>query len=848
MVFSPLLVALLLLGSFAWMPMSYYRMVSWPWVGLWQGAFLLAAGGLLWRLRQGERPVYPLGHGLDGAIALTLAMVALSASQAPSPGAAWSQFTLALPYALLAYSLRQALKEGTLLPQTLLQGVALVAMGSAVISLSQWRPTPEMWLGGNFATALRNPHPLGHHNFVGGYFGLTLPWAIAQTLQTPGRWRWFWGVGSGGIAMALFVSGSRGAALGAVGAGIVAAGGFLLAKSPAQSPAVRLGQRLAALGGVALLGIAALANPRTRDSLWALVGGGGSQVELSQVDGPLVDRLFMAQTGWNLVGHRPLWGAGPGNMARLFNHYRPLEMGAGLDHVQQLHNTPIHLLGELGWPGLLLYGLWLALVGRLVWQGWHHCPQQRVGIGAIALGFLAYGLSSLTDYQLENIPITLTLLAGVILLVALGPDPTPPLGATPQRTSSLGVLMAIALVLPAWVRLDGALWLNHAALRAIERTDLVTAQYRWEQATTLLPWDPTAPALAAQTLLDVEGFLPGFSRPPDLAPQILANLKAAYIAAPEDVYFNHNLAVRLLPLDPMLAKPFAQRVVQLLPRTRNHPYILLGQVYLGMGDTEAAITAFALEELISPGFTARPHWQEAPYLSLLPAVVDKAIAIHTALLERLPPDHPHRNLLYEQTQLLRWWHQRPLLPLEGAGQRPGGDHRLSPLALALLQGEHNPELALVTLAQGLGSASEEEQAGLRLLQAWFDPDTYLESYLASVAEDRLDADTAQTLGQHIRDHRTLRPWLQSLREPSEPRQRRGLAFAYRNWEANRIDRILFPLPLERYTLVALLPVFQSWPREFPALDQQVEAIKAAELGLVHPTRNGYRLPEPDLDF
>jgi putative inorganic carbon (HCO3(-)) transporter len=58
--------------------------------------------------------------------------------------------------------------------------------------------------------------------------------------------------------------------------------------------------------------------------------------------------------------------------------------------------------------------------------------------------------------------------------------------------------------------------------------------------------------------------------------------------------------------------------------------------------------------------------------------------------------------------------------------------------------------------------------------------------------------------------------------------------------------ILPPAPLEFYALAELLAVYREWPREFPALDQLVETVKADQLGLVHPTRNGYQLPTPDL--
>lgn len=57
-------------------------------------------------------------------------------------------------------------------------------------------------------------------------------------------------------------------------------------------------------------------------------------------------------------------------MSRVSNLYRPIETGAGLDHIQQLHNTPVQLAGELGLPGLALYLAGIVLIGRLWWRLW----------------------------------------------------------------------------------------------------------------------------------------------------------------------------------------------------------------------------------------------------------------------------------------------------------------------------------------------------------------------------------------------------------------------------------------------------------------------------------------------
>lgn len=808
-------------------------MVEWPVILLWQGAFGGVLGWLIWRLRRFDQPFYPLGYGLDWLVGITLVGLALSSGFALfRPVALW-QLALVISYVLLAYALRNGLGSGMLTVRTLWRGLAIAASLSAVISLAYWRPSVDMFTSGDFGSAVRNPQPLGHHNFVGGYFALALPLVVALAIAERGWRRWLGVLGAGVIFVALYVSGSRGAALGSVVWVAVTVLSRLWRRR--NAPRYQTGLGLGMLG-LAIAGL--LANPRVRQTLQALGGGGAdSLLDFSGVDGPLIDRVFMAQAGLNMLGNRPWLGVGPGNISRLFNLYRPIEMGNGLDHVQQLHNTPIHLLGELGWLGLGLYSAWIGIMGWLGWRLWRRLPagaDQTLLFGLGGSG-LAYGVSSLTDYQLENIPIALTLVSGGVLLVVLAersPLENPaPLPTLLRREASLVVLAAIALLLRIWLPFDLALALESFATHNVNEGQLSEAHQKWLQAADIVPWDPTAAALAAQNLIEVEPVIENLEDQASVRESILENLKAAYEAAPYDAYFNNNLAVRLLTEDPAQAEIFALRAAQLLPRTLNYPYYLLGLTYLIQNKVEAAVTAFALEGLISPGFTALPFWTEEAFQPLLPAVVDKTLVLYNALLTKLAPDQEGYAFLYEQAQLLRWWHdQPPLPPIAGVIPRP--------LVQALLAAETDPAAALETLNSAIATAPDN--VALKMLQAWIDPDSYLEDLLAL----SIDEQEAAAMKDHIQANRTVQDWLRSLTEPSLIRKRQGLAFAYRNRNANNIDLILQPGPLTTYSLVDLLGLFGQWPREFPPLDQLVEAIKASDLGLVHPTRNGYRLPEP----
>ncbi len=825
-------VGLLLLALFAWIPYSYYQMVQWPHILLWQLAFALWGGWCLVQLRQFKRPFLPLGHGLDVMVSLTVLGIGLSGLAASFRAVSRWNLVLVLGYCLVLYGLRNGLNRSGFSIRRGWWGLAAMAIINAVISLSYWRPSPEMWQSGSFSSALRNLQPLGHHNFEGGYLVLSLPLVVALAVAERSWQRWLAAAGAVVITVATYVTGSRGAALGL----IVWLTVTLALRMVTHSGKHRRRQAIASVAILVLALGSMVSNPRIRTTVQVILGGQGLDLnQLSATDGPLVDRVFMAQAGINLFRDHPWLGAGPGNISRVFNLYRPLEMGYGLDHVQQLHNTPIHLLAELGVVGIGLYLAWGVWVGRLGWRLFRQLApgRDRALLMGINGSFFAYGISSLTDYQLENIPIALTLIANVVLLVCLADGITPPQSFPPlaRRFASLGVLALMALFIQVWFPFNVALALGDQALNAVNQQDLPTAHRKWLKASQLIPWDPTYGALAAQQLVEIEK---GVSLPADQAAireGVIENLVAAYQAAPYDAWFNNNLALRLLPDHPDLAEIFATRTVALLPRTRNHTYYTLGMTYLAQEKTEAAIAAFALEGLITPRFSTLPIWQSEPLQPLHGAVVAQTLDLYDALLASLSPDQSPYGILYEQAQLLRWWHQRSPLPNLEIGK---------PIIRALIQADQAPDAALAILTEAI--ADQPQDIGLQMLRAWIDPDTYLDELIALSN----DGEETEVLRSHLLENREARAWITSLTEFKGIRQRQGLTFAYRNWGANSIDMILPPAFLEFYALAELLEVYREWPREFPALDQLVETVKADRLGLMHPTRNGYQLPIPDL--
>ncbi|PSN13101.1 hypothetical protein C7293_17300 [filamentous cyanobacterium CCT1] len=225
------LVGGLVLLVFSWLPLSYYRMVGWAWIVLWQiGAVALLVA--LWRQLRGVRsaiadpnqlvgldsktPFYGLGYGLDW-VALGLGITVLvSALVSSFPRVALWNVSLVVTYGAVLYVYCNVVNRTWLTRLRLWWGLVVVAAGTAVVSLSLWRPDAAMWASENFLTALRNHQPLGHHNFVGGYFVLMVPLAVAAAIAIQGWMRRVWIATTGLLLAALYVSGSRGAVVGLV--------------------------------------------------------------------------------------------------------------------------------------------------------------------------------------------------------------------------------------------------------------------------------------------------------------------------------------------------------------------------------------------------------------------------------------------------------------------------------------------------------------------------------------------------------------------------------------------------------------------------------------------------------
>jgi O-antigen ligase len=815
-----------------WLPHSYLRMVSWPWALVWQLGFLAFGSWLVWQLRQFHVPFRPMGYGLDWAVVGTgVGLIVCSLASDFKTVALWN-VVLATYYFFALYCGVNWVNQAQLKATQIAAAIATTMLGTALISLLLWRPASGAELDDSFSAALRNAMPFGHHNFVGGYFALALPFVAACAVAFKGWLRWLAVAASVLAAIALYVSGSRGALLGILVWLLVTVIAFVV--NPAAKGKI---QRwlLGGLGVTIAIGVLA-SNSRFRSLFGGLDFNHPSGFVVQ--DGPVLDRYFLAKTALNIFSHRPLVGVGPGVMSHVSNLYRPIETGLGLDHSQQLHSTPFQLLGEMGLLGLGLYLAWLVVIAAL-WLRLYRTVKDRgnqwllYGLGG---SLLAYGVSSLTDYQLENVGISMVLMALLLLLSSLAnqtelPPPTL-LGSAARRYLSLGLVAWLVITGYLWLKADLGFFFAHRALSRAEQGDVAGSLQQLSSAAAFVPWDPTYPALSAQNIYQLLPLVPPAEQDA-VRRDVLANLYSAVAIAPNDAWFNYNMAVLLLPQDPTAAAGYSRRAVQLLPRKSALSRYVLGQTYLAQGQTEAAITAFGLQGLAQPEFLTLPLWEQEPVAPIKQQVLDQVLTYHETVLEGLSPEVPGYFTFYDQTALIRWWQRQPLTANRDS---------LRPITQAVVATDQSLEAALAIVNQSL-EATPQDQA-LLLLRAWLAPAAFAQPYFA---ETDLPAPEKALLAESLGQFRDARSWLTSMVEPAELTGRSLLGLTYRNRYAQGINFIAPIEGMEQWVIPSLLGLFEELPREFVALDQAIETIQTEQLNLPSAVNNRFEItPLPSL--
>ncbi len=788
-------------GLFTLLPDSTSLVLSWPWVFLWQVALVCPIVWLLWIVGHQHR-IERLGNGLDWIAGLLVVGSLLSAVFAEFSAQARWYVWAGLGFLAALYALNQSLQTSEQRFRLLVwQGYLNLAF--ITVSLTLWTSQtfiPEILrlrslqqygvnLSFDFSILeLRNWAPIGHQNYVAGYLVLALPLLAALSFLQTGKQRWLWVAGVGFGLLDLYTTSSRGGWLSLLALSLVSISVLLFRSS---LPRRWLG--LGSAGIVAVLVLLLLANQRLLTSIQAILRG--------QAGGELAYRLITSATGWQMGLSHPWFGAGPGSVPLLYQQYRPAWAGREAELAYQLHNTPSQIWAELGLWGI---GTLLAAIALLSYLGWKWLQitdanpaattqLERVLTGSIYAGLLGYGVMSLTDYQLDNICISGTLVIFLAVLVSafravLAPQSGSQDSVAPSHHrlsqgliwGGTGLLLAIAF----WLAPIHWAWkLSSQGFAALGRKDIPNFVQSLDRAHQLAPWESYYSYQLGWNLGNLGLQTADPAQQQQLFTDSIAWLQKGIDASPYQEFGHSNLAWLLLNRDPQAASQEFARSAQLVPAKRGVFYGL-GLSLLAQGKGDLGIEAIALEAIRDPLLITSPIWNSPELQPIYQQVTRRMETYYQKLLDKSSTDKDLTTYLHQSRGGLRWW----LGDLEAARAdlEPYGSD-LSKLVLALSQGK-----SVQTQLQQLPTSP-----GKLAIAAWLNPAQRTDLIQQAWVTSTRTAPPAQLLEQLLatmNSSANFDKWLkQNAPQRSYRRERAGFGLLSRHIDC--------PLPVDFLTII-----------------------------------------------
>lgn len=832
---------------FTLLPDSNSLMVSWPWVFLWQVGLIcpvLWLLGMLW-----QRQLRWLGHRLDWLVGSLVVGLIVSAGLATFPRQAhwysWAVFcALAALYAVNSWLVNRDRRLWLLTMQGYLN------LAFIVVSLLLWTSQtllPELsrlqefqQFGVNLPfdfsnIELRNWAPIGHQNYVAGYLTLALPLLVALAILHHGRQRWLWIAGIGLGLVTLYTTSSRSGWLAIAVLGVITA---TIALWRSALPKLWLG--IASMAGFILLGLMVFSNNRLRTLLSGQQAGGESAF-----------RTITMTTGWQMGLSDPLSGIGLGGIPLLYQQFRPGWAGREAELVYQLHSTPAQLWAEMGiWSVLVGVGtiVVLSYLGVRWWQwqqreyrvrqqlqleemgsgedgedeaaeNFSQLPPRELSpdhwlIGAIYAGLLAYGIVSFTDYQLDNLAISGTLI--IYLVVLTSEFRSPPSSPRPHLSqpaflplTGLGILLAAIVWL---IPIHRAWMLSSQGFAALSRDNLPTFVDRLTQAHTVAPWEPYYPWQLGWTLGDLSLQTSDAKQQQQLTQDGIKWLQRGNRIVPAQEFGHSNLAWLLLNRDPQAAAQAFAQSARLVPAKRGVFYGL-GLSWLAQGQVDRAITAITLEALRDPGLISSPIWKLPQLQPLYTPLLSRLEAKYTQFLQQSADNPALTGYLRQARGGLRWW----------TGNRAAAHADLDQFGTPIAQ-------LILALAEGKATDSAFAQlptsASSKTIAAWMQPDqrlAYLRQAWILATHTIPPNDTLQSLVLSMNNSATFDQWLQQ-NAPSRQlrRERAGFGVLSRHIDGS--------IPVDFLTVVENIPITELFDNELlpapvylPAWDQLLQS-------------------------
>ena len=548
---------------------------------------------------------------------------------------------------------------------------------------------------------------------------------------------------------------------------------------------------------------------RLRTSLGAILQGNISQGELAY-------RWITLVTGWQMGAAHPWTGLGLGSVPLAYQRYRPGWAGREAELIHQLHNTPIQLWAELGIGGLGLFVGAIALLLGTAYRAWQ--PDgwvPRPLLVAMIAGLVGYGAVALTDYQLDNIAISGSLILVVAVLIAAASGHPETHWAPPRRViAGLGGLAALVIALVPFYRAWG---IASQGFTALEKDDISGFVQHLEQAQGLAPWQPYYPYQLGWKLGDLS-FEPGLeaSERQRLRTAAIAEFERAIAQSPHLEFGYSSLGWLQGESDPGAGAIAFTESAQLVP-AKAGLFFGLGMQLLRLNQPDLAAAAFGLESVRHPLTLTSPLWQQPGFRELYPAIAAGVEALCSQWLEDPTTADPLRYQAHQVRGALRWWQ----------GDFAGAEADWSAI-------HQSVGLALIAEAQGTGVSpvggpvglalqawQQPEQRRSLLLQAWIQGSSDGEDLNAALPPEALIDRFVTTMAEAA----DLRQWLQTP----------ALAVT------NRYERLGFgvlmryidgPQPVDYWVRIEHLAVQRFFralfpsPSFMPELDQRLEPLRS----------------------
>jgi uncharacterized protein involved in response to NO len=812
---------------FTLLPDSHSLMVAWHWVFVWQIGLLCPIFWLLSLLFQ-KKLTY-LNNHLDWIVFAIIIGLIISGLFAQFTNQARWYSLPTLSFISTLYALNHTFSNSQKRERLLIkQGYLNLAF--IVISLFLWTTQtfiPELirleklkQLGINLnydfsVLELRNWAPIGHQNYVAGYLILCLPLLVGLSIIHKGRQRWLWISGVGLGLIDLYTTSSKAGWLSLI---VICVLGMAIALFDGS-----ISRRWVLAGGMGIsftIAIVFLTNNRLLNFIQASFQFNGG--------GELAYRIINANIGWQMGMSKPFTGIGLGGVPLLYQKYRPVWAGGESELIYQLHSTPAQLWAELGIWGIVPATCAIAILIYLLYNWFGNQEKtdksDRVFVWVIYASFCGYGIVSLTDYQLDNIGISATLIIYLACLAKIfsvgtriptygkslhewvhSAEETSQRKITPERVKSqqqvfgfvgVGIVLAVIIWL---IPIHRAWQLSYNGFVALANKDINTFVKNLSEAQKLTPWEPYYPDRLGWNLGEIALQTKQPQQQADLLQMAIVQLQASIKIAPDREFSHSNLGWLLLNRDPKAASQAFANSVRLTPAKRG-VFFGLGLSLLEAGKVDLATEAMALEALRHPLFITSPIWRSPGLKDIYPQVWQIMTRRYGELLAKDPSNqywHQCRGSLY-------WW--------DGNFQAASADwheygNATAKLVLAIAEGKNSES--------NLASVSPATAA---IVKAWLNPSVRsqsIEQAWIATAQTPIPIQTQEKISAQMSASPTFDRWLKDNTLIQQYRfKREGFGVVSRH-----IDGVQ---PSDFYLVVDNLPV-KSWFAElFPEVKYQPE--------------------------